>query len=90
MESRQRAEELRGRILDSVRCYGEPLPREMVMAWHGYLAAALEWGLISVAQHEALGGMLPPPPGTFITHVFPGAEEEGGAAAEGWRVHGDW
>lgn len=89
MESRERAEELRGRILDAVRFYGEPLPREMVMAWHGYLAAALEWGLVSVAQHADLSGMLPPPPEPFITHVFLGVEEEG-AAAEPWPVHGDW
>ncbi|MEW5929913.1 MAG: hypothetical protein AB1941_20865 [Gemmatimonadota bacterium] len=89
MERNERAEELRGRIRDSARFHGEPLPREMALAWHGYLAAALEWGLISVAQHEELSGMLPPPPGEFIDTLFLGREEEGGAA-EARPSGGDW
>ena len=83
MDRHERAAELRGRILDSARAYGEPLPREMALAWHGYLAAALEWDLVSVAQHGELSGMLPEPPGDFVTHVFLGA-------AEVCPVGGDW
>jgi hypothetical protein len=88
METQDRAAELRGRIGDSVRVYGEPLPREMAVAWHGYLAAALEWGLLSAAQHGELSGLLPAPPGDFIAHVFLGAEE--GDAAGASPVAGDW
>jgi hypothetical protein len=88
MEARDRAAELRGRILDSVRSYGEPLPGEMAMAWHGYLASALEWGLLSAAQHGELSGMLPVPTGDFIAHLFLGAEE--GGAADAGPAGGDW
>lgn len=89
MDRRERAAELRGRILDSVRACGEPLAREMALAWRGYLAAALEWDLVTVAQHAELSGLLPEPPGDFITHVFLGAEEEDGAA-EARPCGGDW
>jgi len=89
METRERAEELRGRILDSVRAYGEPLPREMAAAWHGYLAAALEWGLVSAAQHAELSVLLPQPTGDYITHVFLGTAE-GGDGAEASQGGGDW
>jgi hypothetical protein len=89
MDGRERTEELRGRILDSVRSYGEPLPREMAMAWHGYLAAVLEWGLVSAAQHAELSGMLPEPPGDFVAHIFLGVEEEGGAL-DASQAGGDW
>lgn len=88
MDGPERTEELRGRILDSARSYGEPLPREMAAAWHGYLAAALEWGLLSAAQHGELSGLLPVPPGDFITHVFLGAGE--GDAADAGPAGGDW
>lgn len=90
MENRERTEELRWRIRDSARHCGGPLPREMAPAWHGYLAAALEWGLISPAQHQELSGMLPEPPGDFITHVFLGVEEEARSAAEARPICGDW
>lgn len=89
MEAQERTEELRGRILDSVRVFGEPLPGEMAMAWHGYLAAALEWGLIPAAQHAELSRLLPEPAGDYVAHVFLGAEEGGGTAGAG-QTGGDW
>jgi hypothetical protein len=91
MDSRNRTDELRERIRDSVRAYGRPLPREKALAWHGYLAAVLEWGIVSPSQHQELTGMLPAPPGSFITGIFPGHEEaESGDAAHARLVGGDW
>jgi hypothetical protein len=62
----------------------------MALAWHGYLAAALEWGVISPAQHQELSGILPEPPGGFVTHIFLGVEEEARGAAEARLICGDW
>jgi hypothetical protein len=91
MDNRDRTDELRERILDSVRAYGRPLPREMALAWHGYLAAVLEWGIVSPSQHQELTGMLPEPPGSFVTRIFLGWEEaERGDAAHARPVGGDW
>ncbi|HEX8276295.1 MAG TPA: hypothetical protein VF615_26885 [Longimicrobiaceae bacterium] len=81
MDQNDRAEELRGRIRDSAGFHGEPLPWEAALAWHGYLAAALEWGLISVAQHAALSGMLPEPPGAVMDTLFLDREEDGESPA---------
>ena len=39
----------------------------------------LEWGLVSVAQHEALSALLPAVPGDPATEIFLGHEEPGGA-----------
>ncbi|HEV2734419.1 MAG TPA: hypothetical protein VGV85_06240 [Longimicrobiaceae bacterium] len=91
MENHERTEELRWRIRDSARRYGDPLPREMALAWHGYLAAALEWGLVSPAQHQALSAMLPRPPGDFVTGILLGWEQgDRGDAAEARSIQGDW
>jgi hypothetical protein len=54
-----RLEELRSRIRESERYYGGTLPREAVLAWCGYLAALIEWGLVSVSDHATLSDMLP-------------------------------
>lgn len=39
--------------------YGGALPERAAIAWHGYLAAALEWQAITIAEHGKLVAMLP-------------------------------
>lgn len=52
--------ELRDRIGRHADCFGGVLPERYVIAWSGYLAALIEWGLISVSDHERLCKILPP------------------------------
>jgi hypothetical protein len=52
-------DELRGRVRDSFDFYGGSLPRDATLAWDGYFAALVEWGLISVGDHAALVALLP-------------------------------
>ena len=35
------------------------MPESFAIAWSGYIAALIEWGLISVSEHEQLCKMLP-------------------------------
>jgi hypothetical protein len=51
--------ELESRIKAAVAHFGGALPKDDALAWDGYLAALLEWGLISVSDHETLSNMLP-------------------------------
>ena len=53
-------DELQGRIQDDIDHYGETPPERVAIAWSGYLAALLEWDLISVGDHERLSWILPP------------------------------
>lgn len=50
--------ELRGRMEEDARRYGG-WPREAVIGWEGYLAALIEWDVISVGEHERLCRLLP-------------------------------
>jgi hypothetical protein len=52
-------DELRSRILRDTEHYGGKLPEKAAIAWSAYLAALIEWGLISPSQHQALCELLP-------------------------------
>jgi hypothetical protein len=69
--------ELRGRIEEDARRYGGTLPREAVIAWEGYLAALIEWDVLSVAEHERLCRLLPPVADSPVTHILIGWEDDG-------------
>ena len=51
--------ELRRRILRDAKHYGGTLSEKAAIAWSGYLAALIEWGLISVSDHQSLRALLP-------------------------------
>jgi hypothetical protein len=72
--------ELRGRIEEDARRYGDTLPRDAAIAWAGYLAGLIEWDVLSVAEHERLCRLLPPVEDSPVTHVLIGWEkdDEGG------------
>jgi hypothetical protein len=39
--------------------FGGTLPDRMAIAWRGYLAAALEWNVITVEQYDSLLARVP-------------------------------
>lgn len=67
--------ELRERIEEDARRYGGSLPREAVVAWEGYLAALIEWDVLSVAEHAALCGLLPKIEDSPVAHILIGWED---------------
>jgi hypothetical protein len=52
--------ELRDRLQADVDHYGGVLPERVAIAWSGYHAALIEWGLISIPDHDRLAELLPP------------------------------
>jgi hypothetical protein len=67
-------EELRSRIQASKRYYGGTLPSDAALAWGGYLAALIEWGMLSVSDHATLNDMLPKVEGDAVLQVLGGWE----------------
>jgi hypothetical protein len=51
--------ELTQRIRRDIAFFGGAMPERTALAWNGYIAALIEWGLISVAEHKSLRDMLP-------------------------------
>lgn len=51
--------ELERRIGSDILHYKGDLPERVAIAWSGYIAALLEWGLLSVGEHDALHALLP-------------------------------
>lgn len=54
MTAKDIAAELAHRINADVEHFGGALPERTAIAWRGYLAAALEWNVITVEQYESL------------------------------------
>lgn len=59
MTDKPTLEELKERIARETNHFGGVLPERVAIAWDGYLAALIEWGLISPADHKLLSGLLP-------------------------------
>ncbi|PKO22890.1 MAG: hypothetical protein CVU38_06920 [Chloroflexi bacterium HGW-Chloroflexi-1] len=51
------------------------LPRDYAIAWRAYFAALLEWGVISVSVHYALGSLLPEIEDDPVEMIMLGREE---------------
>lgn len=51
--------ELKERIKADVHYFKDKLPRENAIAWHGYIMALLEWGLLTINEHSQLCDLLP-------------------------------
>jgi hypothetical protein len=54
-----RFEELKLRIEKERAHFDGQIPERVALVWHGYLACAVEWSLISAGEHSHLAGMLP-------------------------------
>jgi hypothetical protein len=59
-ESNDMAGEIAYRIQADAKHFDGVLPEKYAIAWRGYLAALLEWNLISNLQYEALLDHIPP------------------------------
>ena len=57
--TRDIAAELTHRINADVEHLGGTLPERTAIAWRGYLAAALEWNVITVEQYDSLLARVP-------------------------------
>ena len=68
--------ELKSRVHQSIAYYGGSLPNDAALVWYGYHAALLEWGLISVNDHDVLGAMLPEVKNNPVIRVFLGWEKQ--------------
>ncbi len=69
--------ELSARIQQAKKHHGGVIPRDVACAWNGYIAALLEWGLISVGDHSRLCDLLPKIEGEDPTmKIFLGYEKE--------------
>lgn len=65
-------EGLRLRIQDELDHFSGEMPERVAICWDGYLAALLEWGLISAADHACLIGMLPKVSDNPVMAIFLG------------------
>ena len=76
MNKEEVAREIKSRIDADAKALGGNLPDRFALAWHGYLAALLEWQIIGIPQYDELYEILPeidePNP---ITTIFTGRGE---------------
>ena len=68
--------EMQNRLAECKRHFGGTIPNDAALAWDGYFAALLEWGLISVADHAALMDILPHQPDSPVMGLFLGWERD--------------
>lgn len=54
------AAELSYRIQADVEQFGGAMPERTALTWRGYLAAMLEWNLLTPADYDALVAKIPP------------------------------
>ncbi len=52
--------ELQYRIQSDINAFDANLPERYAIAWHGYLAALLEWQVINLQTYKRLVTLLPP------------------------------
>jgi len=67
-------EEIEGRINNHLSRYMDKVPVEVVICWGGYIAALLEWGLISINDHEKLSNLLPKVEANPVIDIFSGKD----------------
>ena len=75
MTKEEIAKEIKSRINTDAKVLDGNLPERFALAWHGYLAALLEWQIIGIPQYDELFEILPeiddPNP---ITTIFTGRD----------------
>ena len=60
------------RIQDDINHFGGSLPERTALVWDGFIAALLEYGLVSVEAHGKLSDMLPKIPDNPVVALFLG------------------
>jgi hypothetical protein len=74
MSDRPTREELQDRIQREIAHFEGVLPERVAIAWDGYLAALLEWNLITPTEHQEVAGMLPDIPNNPVMAIFLGRD----------------
>ncbi len=74
MSDKPTQEELQERIQREVEYFDGILPERVAIAWGGYLAALLEWNLITPLEHQVVAGMLPKIPDNPVMAIFLGRD----------------
>jgi hypothetical protein len=73
---RNKYEELRFRIENEIKHRGGKLSDVVNAAWRGYLAAVVEWGIISIGEYDKLCELLPPLENDPSLNIASGYEDE--------------
>jgi hypothetical protein len=68
------SQEIRDRIECEIAHFGGKLPERVGLVWDGYLAALLEWGLITISEYKEFSDMLPEIPDNPVMAIFLGRE----------------
>jgi hypothetical protein len=70
------ADELEHRISVDLAHYHGQFPERVAIAWRGYCAALLEWGVIDVRHHDRLLRLLPDIENDPVTDILLGRGDE--------------
>jgi len=76
MAERPTVAEMRDRFTQCAQHYGSTIPRDAGLVWDRYIAALLEWGLISPADHSELSDLLPKVTDNPVLGVFLGWDQD--------------
>jgi hypothetical protein len=68
--------ELQSRIQQDLDHFEGTLPEPYALSWYGYLAALIEWGLISPDVHARLIAMLPSIADNPATAILLGRDDD--------------
>jgi len=74
MADKPTREQIARRIREVAEFHGGVMPIQHALVWEGYLAALLEWQLISADEHARLQSLLPNTPAAPSLTVFLGPE----------------
>ena len=66
--------EIKNRIQDEINYYNGILPEIVIGCWNGYIAALIEWDLITINQHQELFNLLPEIPNNPAVQILIGRE----------------
>ena len=57
--SKDITEEIKHRISADIEHFGGTLPERTAIAWRGYLAATLEWNILTIEEYDSLLTIVP-------------------------------
>lgn len=69
-------EELRDRVVEGKDACKGTIGREVALVWEGYFAALIEWGLLSVEDHQKLSKLLPETQDSPVMGIYLGWKRE--------------
>ena len=75
MREKPTEDEIKNRIWKDIDFYNGALPERVALSWSGYLAALIEWGLISPKEHDSLSDILPSIQNNPAIHILLGREK---------------